>query len=498
MNLRSTILRVTCVIAVIVIGLPASVDLSANSDRPNVVFILADDLSYKTVGYAGSPEVKSPRIDRLAEQGVVFDKAFNMGAWSGAVCVASRNMLNTGLTVWRAKQVELLMKDKSQSALQEQSLEGFWGNRMAAAGYDTYMTGKWHLSAPVEGAFAEHGTVRPGMPNQTQERYDRSFDPVKDSWSPYDKSMEGFWKGGTHWSEVQANEAIEYLDRKKGAEKPFFMYVAFNAPHDPRQSPKEYIDLYPLTGISLPESFVPKHPYMEAMGLMRGIPQHLVNGLLRDEALAPMPRSPHSIKVNRREYFALITHLDTQIGRILDRLEENRQMDNTVIIFTADHGLAVGEHGLLGKQNMYDHSLRAPFVIAGTDIPTGEWRSTPIYLQDAMATTLEIAGASLAGIEFKSVLPLIEDERKTSYASIYGSYLDSQRAVIKDNFKLILYPAASAMELYDLGKDPDELNNLAGNPELKGKIKLLFGALLELQSEFDDDLDLSSVYPELL
>ena len=126
------------------------------------------------------------------------------------------------------------------------------------------------------------------------------------------------------------------------------MYIAFNAPHDPRQAPKKYVDMYPTDKIKIPKSFLKEHPLKEEIGSGKG---------LRDEKLAPFPRTKHAVQVNRREYYAIITHMDFQIGRILDHLDKTGQADNTYIFFTADHGLSVGHHGLLGKQNLYDHSV---------------------------------------------------------------------------------------------------------------------------------------------
>ena len=178
----------------------------------------------------------------------------------------------------------------------------------------------------------------------------RDRDGKPDPWKPWDKSFEGFWKGGKHWSEIVADDALDFIADADKRENPFFMYIAFNAPHDPRQSPKEYVDRYPLDKVKVPENFLPEYPHNVGMGCGRG---------LRDEKLAPFPRTHHAVKVNRQEYYAIITHMDTQIGRILDALDKSGKKDNTYIFYGADHGLGVGQHGLMGKQNMYDHSLRA-------------------------------------------------------------------------------------------------------------------------------------------
>jgi choline-sulfatase len=170
----------------------------------------------------------------------------------------------------------------------------------------------------------------------------------------------------------------------------------------------------------------------------------------------------------------LVTHLDAQIGRILEALQRTGKADQTVVIFTSDHGLAVGRHGLFGKQNMYEHSLRVPFVIAGPGIPSGQTNATPIYLQDAMATALELAGADATDVDFRSVLPLLRGERKLQYERIHAMYMrDRQRAVIEGDWKLIEYPQADQVHLFHLGEDPLELKDRAAEPEFEDLVARL-------------------------
>ena len=114
---------------------------------------------------------------------------------------------------------------------------------------------------------------------------------------------------------------------------------------------------------------------------------------MRDEDLAPFPRTAFAVQTHRREYYAAVTHLDAQIGRILDALEKSPAAANTYVFFTADHGLSCGEHGLMGKQNLYDASVRVPFIVAGPGVPAGKKIDAPVYLQDAMPTVLKLAGA---------------------------------------------------------------------------------------------------------
>jgi choline-sulfatase len=182
--------------------------------------------------------------------------------------------------------------------------------------------------------------------------------------------------------------------------------------------------------------------------------------------------------------------MDTQIGKILDALETSGLLANTTILFTADHGLAVGHHGLFGKQNMYEHSMRPPLIIAGPNIPKGRRIETPVYLQDIMPTTLELAGADIPDhVEFKSLLPLISGERTQQYDAIYGAYQEKlQRMIIKGDFKLIHYPAINRYRLYNLKTDPLEMEDLAGEAEYEGTVETLRKSLRALEARMADPL----------
>lgn len=467
---------------VILVCPPAMATETNTTDaKPNILFIFADDHSYDSIHATGNDEIETPNLDALARESVHFTHAYNMGAWGGAVCVASRKMLNTGQFIWHSNKLDL----KS-----EQAAGRTWSQQMKSAGYETYFTGKWHVQLNPKDIFDHVGNVRGGMPKQTPEGYNRPVEGQEDKWSPYDKSKGGFWEGGKHWSEVVGDDAIRFLTNAKQSEDPFFMYIAFNAPHDPRQSPKEFVDKYPLDKISVPPDFQPEYQYKEAIGA--GVK-------LRDEKLAPFPRTEYSVKVNRQEYYAIITHMDQQIGRILEALEDSGKSDNTYVFFTADHGLAVGHHGLIGKQNMHEHSVRVPFFVKGPDVPRNRKIGAKIYLQDVMATSLAIAGANKAGpVHFKNLLPLIRGESSNHYSSIYGGYRDLQRMVIKDDMKLIIYPTIKKTLLYDLAHDPLEMNELSNSPKQTATVKSLFKELLKLQEETGDELDLKSTFRELV
>lgn len=472
--------------------------------KPNIVFIFADDMTYTAINALGNSEVQTPNIDRLVNQGTTFTHTYNMGAWNGAVCAASRAMIISGRSVWDV--------DKFREEWQEdKGFDRTWGKLMEGAGYETYMTGKWHVDAPADSVFQNVVHVRPGMPRdawshrgtiplinkmieegKSEEEiraigYNRPLNENDTLWSPTNKDFGGFWQGGKHWSEVVKDDALGFMQQAKKSENPFFMYLAFNAPHDPRQAPQKYLDMYPLENISVPKSFIPMYPYKDSIG----------NGSdLRDEALAPFPRTEYAVKVHTKEYYALITHLDEQIGGILDGLESTGKMDNTYIIFTSDHGLAMGRHGLLGKQTQFDHSIRPPFIIVGPDVPSNQKVDADIYLQDAMATSLELAGIEKPDyVFFNSLMDLVDGNRaKSYYDAIYNGYIDYQRMIRKDGFKLIVYPKLNKILLFDMKSDPEEMHDLAALPEHREKVSTMFEELLELQKQMNDPLDISGVF----
>jgi choline-sulfatase len=283
-----------------------------NSSKPNFIFIISDDQSYETIRALGHTDIDTPNLDRLTNSGTTFTHAYNMGAWHGAVCVASRTMLATGRTVWNAKALE-----KSLNA--EREAGRLWSQRMAAQGYETYMSGKWHVSVKADQIFANTVNIRGGMPQDASRAYNRPLPGIPDPWNPSDESLGGYWKGGKHWSEALGDDGTGFIEKASKSDKPFFMYLAFNAPHDPRQSPKEFVNRYPLDRIKIPENYLPEYPHKDQIGC---------SAKLRDENLAPFPRDENAVKVHRQEYYAIITHMDVQLGRILDALEKSGKTDN--------------------------------------------------------------------------------------------------------------------------------------------------------------------------
>ena len=461
---------------------------SLEEDLPNILFLFADDYTYDAIHALGNIIIETPNLDRLVRNGTHFTNAFNMGGWNGAVCVASRSMIITGKTIWDAKSISDQWSKKENLEAAQQS----WGKLLEQKGYQTYITGKWHVSINPNEVFQTVRNVRPGMPRdffkkENRKGYDRPKEGQADLWRASDSLNGGVWEGGKHWSEVIKDDALDFLKQADNEEAPFFMYLAFNAPHDPRQSPQSFLDRYPLNSIPLPESWLSEYPFKDAIGNPK---------TLRDEALAPFPRTPYAIKTHIKEYYAIISHLDEQIGEILDSLEASGKADNTYIFFTSDHGLSVGKHGLLGKQSMFDHSIRVPLIMTGPAIPRGKSIDHEIYLQDIMATTLELGDVSTPdSIDFKSFLNLAKgkDKKPLYPEGIYGAYMNYQRMIRKDNFKLLVYPKINKVLLFDLKNDPHEMNDLSNNQGYFERTKSMFKDLINLQIKMKDTLNLSHI-----
>ena len=442
--------------------------------RPNILFLIADDLTYRAIHTLNNHEVRTPNLDRLAGRGCTFTHAFHQGSWSGAVCIASRTMLNTGLTAFHA-----------QRRAEETPL---WGHTLGNAGYDTAIIGKWHLSkANLERSFQEIGPVSGGMFESGPAAYGRPS--PGNTWTPWDTSLKGQWLHTQEWQKAERDEikhsariwaegAAGYLRKRSSSGRPFFLYVGFNSPHDPRQAPKEFVDLYPKERIEIPPNYLPEHPFDQG------------DARIRDELLAPFPRTREAVQLHRAEYYAHITYMDAQVGEILASLEESGQDRNTYVIFTADHGLAVGQHGLMGKQNLYDHSVRMPLMISGPGIRAGKRIDSMVYQHSLFPTTCDLAGIRVPEpVEFPSLANLLTGPEQEKHDAMFSWYLNYQRAVRTRDYKLIVYPQAGRRQLFDLRRDPWETRNLADRRDHAAVRQHLLDRLHRFQRELDDRLD---------
>jgi arylsulfatase A-like enzyme len=480
-HLSVSLIRAILIACCVLAGNAANRFAAPGQERPNFLLLLSDDQTFRALGVLGELEVKTPNLDRLAMRGMLFTHCFNQGGWSGAVCIPSRAMLNTGRTLWNSRGMNEVVANCP-----------LWGETLGRAGYDTFMVGKWHLNdASLRRSFKKIGPLTGGFLPSTPESGPAYRRPVSgNEWSPDDPKWRGHWIATngqtTHSSVLIADSAIEYLraDASRNSQ-PFFMYVAFNAPHDPRQAPREFLEMYSREKLKVPANFLETHPFLI---------ERTFNG--RDEILAPYPRTPEIVRTHLQEYYAIITHLDAQIGRVLDALETSGKASNTIVIFTSDQGLAVGQHGLMGKQNLYDHSLRMPFIIAGPGIPKGKRNDAMFNMQSLFATTCEMANVPGGdpAMRFPSIVPLITGEKKELHDALYAAFLDRQRAVRTREWKLIRTPASQEVQLFNIKRDPWEKHNLARDPKYARTVATLDDKLRELMTEMNDPLPREQVF----
>ena len=418
----------------------ATTSFAATNAKPNVLFILADDFRQDCIAAWGNSHIKTPNLDRLSARGLSFTHAYTMGAMIGAVCTPSRTMILTGRSLFHAPGTNFAL----------------WPKAMSAGGYETFHLGK------------KGNSFVPGM---------EAFETCL-----YTGDL-GADEHHETASEKSADRVIEFL-RDRKSKKPFFIYYAPQVPHDPRIAPKKFMDMYDPAKIPLPSRFLPVHPFDN--GEMT----------VRDELLAPHPRTPEIVRRHLADYYACVTCFDHHLGRIIETLKQLKQLNNTIIIFTGDNGLSLGDHGLMGKQNLYElGGMHVPLIIAGPGIRRGQ-SGAFVDLHDLFPTVCDLTDTPIPSqVEGKSQKPVITGRSATVRNYMFNQYRNVQRSIRDDRWKIIRYPQINFTQLFDLQTDPDELNNLADEPEHAGKVKELMALLEKAQKEFDDPCPLTSANP---
>lgn len=449
------------------------------NEKPNILFFFTDDQRFDTIRALGNSEIHTPTMDRLVEMGTTFTHAHIPGGTSGAICMPSRAMLHTGRTLFH-------LDGAGQSIPEDHVLMGEY---FQSQGYQTWGTGKWHngpaayarsFSNGAEiffGGMDDHWNV-PAFDYDPSGKYDGRLPQCPDAFRSNELKIRrgDHVTAGKHSSELFADAAIDYMDGYD-SEDPFMMYLSFMAPHDPRTMPQEYLDLYDPESIVLPENFMGGHPFD--------------NGDLkvRDEVLEDFPRDPHKVKKHIAEYFAMVTHLDAQIGRVVEALEKSGKADNTLIVFAGDNGLAVGQHGLFGKQNMYEHSVRVPLIMCGPNVPKGEQRDAYVYLLDIFPTLCDLIGVDVPEtVEGTSLISALNDSNDHVRDTIFSAYRQFQRMVKDDQYKLIEYVVNGrrTTQLFDLQNDPWELHNLADDTGHVDTLAKMRHILFQWRDDWDD------------
>lgn len=451
-SIHLTFRRLSVVLLLLLLTL---VQTQAAAKRPNVVFLFADDMRADSVHALGNPTIKTPNLDSLAKRGFIFNNAYCLGGNRPAVCLPSRNMLLSGNAFFRWQDYRAPNTPPKLTGNFAPADSTTLPAIFKQAGYVTYHQGKHGNSAQK---IHEQFDINKYVTNDLEDR-----------------------TNGEAGLQI-VNEAIEFLDHRKD-DQPFFLYLAFSNPHDPRVAADKYMKLYDEDKIPLMKNYMPVHPFDN--GEMT----------IRDETLSPWPRTKEEIRKTLHSYYAVISGLDHHIGRLLKKLDELKLTDNTIILFSADQGISVGSHGLLGKQNLYDDAMKVPLFFAGPGIPKGH-SDALVFLLDVFPTLCDLTGsAQSTGLDGQSFAPIIQGKATHARDNLFLAYRDVQRALRDDRWKLIRYPKVNVTQLFDLKKDPYELHNLANEAGQKERVAKMLGQISEWQKKLDDKTPLTVASP---
>jgi arylsulfatase A-like enzyme len=422
---------------------------------PNVVFIFADDQRADTIAALGNPVIKTPNLDRLVKRGVAFSRAYMQGGNGGATCVPSRAMLLSGRSL--AQIDERMLKHQT------------WPNAFGAAGYATFAAGKWHNGPPsIPKSFQQAKALFVGgMANPLKA-------PTSDM-LPTGKLTPGK-VASKHLCEEATDETLAFLKSQDG-KQPFFSYLAFDGPHDPHIVPEGFPIDYAPASIPLPPNFLPQHPFDN--GEM----------VIRDEQLMKWPRPEADVKTMLAEYYRYISFLDVQVGRVLDAVDASPHAANTIIVYAADSGVARGSHGLIGKQNLYEHSMRVPLIVAGPGIAADKRSEAMCYLFDVLPTLGKLCGvATPSGSNGREFTAVLKDPSQPARPFLMFGYKNIQKALSDGRWKLIRYPHVDRTQLFDLQADPYETKDLSALPEHAERIQAMLAKLAaEMKADGDND-----------
>ena len=467
--------------------------LFSYAKRPNVLLIVTDDQAPHTLSVYGNKVCETPNIDKLAASGITLDQAYHMGSMSGAVCSPSRTMIMSRRTRWHlAPRGRKHLKGEEGKVSGQDILNHTLPAVFNRAGYETFRTCKNGNSYALANAL---------------------FQIVKDK-----TARKAGEQDGSQW---HGRQLLDYLDDriKRKAKKPFLAYFGFSHPHDERWGRDDLNEKYGVSNVKsppsevsnesprVPVSWLPAHPFPD------GHPG------LRDEVRVPgvmTSRSEATVRNELGREYACIENIDDQVGLVVEKLKKMGELENTYIIYTADHGIAVGRHGLMGKQNLYEHSWRVPFIVSGPGIKSGTRAKGNNYLLDILPTVCDLAGIAIPKtVQGKSLKPVLEGEKEQIRNVLYGAYCGGtkpgMRSVRKGDWKLIKYDTMDGTvrrtQLFNLKENPHELLiehqakdviaktgnsprkkqvNLAVNPQYKDELKEMEELLLSEMKRLND------------
>ncbi|MFY0608253.1 MAG: sulfatase [Cyclobacteriaceae bacterium] len=401
---------------------------------PNVLFIAIDDLNDFIGGMGGHPDVKTPNIDRLAANGILFDNAYCQAPMCGpsrASVLSGRLPSNTGAYGFTPFEIV----DSLKNCI---TIPGFFLNKK----YHTMSVGKIH------------------------HRNGHSLNP---EWSNYDsthigkhphnlinpiKSKSIFWGGATNdpvdslIDAKSANWAIDQLN--SDFDKPFFLAVGFIRPHLPLIAPKEYFDLYNLDSMSMPQ--ISNFDLLDIPRMGQAIPLFNYDYEVWESGLE---------KEIVQAYLASVSFVDAQIGRLLDALENSKYSDNTIIVLWSDHGFHLGEKFTWQKFTLWQEALKVPLIFAGKGIPSNTISSIPVQLVDIYPTLVALTGFERPPhLDGNDLTPLFNFPNDSTWPPALSTFGRDNFAVIASQWKLISY-FDGTNEVYNLDKDPNEWVNIS-------------------------------------
>ncbi|NDW01753.1 sulfatase-like hydrolase/transferase [Salipiger sp. PrR002] len=444
------------------------------TNRPNVLFITVDQWPAHLMGGAGHPAVETPTLDTLARSGTRFDACYS----ECPICIPARRSIMTGMTARghgdRDFQPSLPMPEGVPT------LAGVF----AGAGYQAFATGKLHVY-PMRDRIgfhdvlsAEEGRSHLGGPDDYEialadrghagAQFLHGMSNNEYSWTPWHLEDD---LHVTSWTARMAARQI----RRRDPTRPGFWYVSFTHPHPPLAPLASYVQRY--AGRAVPQPAAAEW-------------QDNAPWVLRSMQNRFAPMTAEQMADMRRAYYALATHIDHQLRLVIGALREEGILDNTIILFTADHGEMLGDFGIFGKRVMFDASARVPLILVDTKasgrIARDATSDALVGLQDIMPTLLDLAGIDCPGtVEGRSVLA---DRQREEF---YGECQSGARAVRmlrSRTHKLIWYPAGNRLQLFDMIADPQELHDLANCPEHADVLGQLSRALVDHLYGEDQDL----------
>lgn len=442
--------------------------VSSPSQRPNVLFVIADDHQADALAIAGHPDVQTPVLDALVRRGTRFSQATNMGSLIPAICSPARACQLTGMDPFRANQDPKPGGGNTNFVRIPADLPTA-PQLLGEAGYETFLTGKWHNDREsLLRSFERAETVFMGgmcdhteVPVTNRAGLVRGDEPV---------IGEGFS------TELFCDAMVDFLESRDES-RPFFGWLSLTSPHDPRTPPLAFREMYDAAKLTLPKNYAaePKFDNGELV--------------VRDEQLAEKPFEEATIREHLAEYYGMISHQDEQLGRVFAALKQTGAEENTVVVYIGDHGLAMGQHGLLGKQNLYQHSILVPLIVAGPTVSQNVTSDGLVYSLDINATLLELVGvAPPSGLTSRSLVPQLRDAQAAGRQELFSLYRDCQRMVRDEEWKLIEYRVAgsSFVELFNLQEDPGEVSDLSRTPENEERVQKMRRRLRKWQDDVGD------------